>query len=203
MLEILEGGIGFLISDFPNFKLINHHALSLSTARSHSSLSFLIAIYLSARLSWHYEKKTQWILVMVIMLDNGDDDMYRNCRLKQRAQKTTYLASQRLPYMVSAYCEQLLCLFQQEEQESNETIDVIPEKESNKRVVSVSKREQWNREWNAQSSPKLFFDQLQSVVSKHRHAIKSHVLLRCQTWRVLPANIWVWQPIKQTVAPKA
>lgn len=44
--------------------------------------------------------------------------------------------------MVSAYCKQLLCLFQQEEQESNETIDVIPEKESNKRVVSVSKREQ-------------------------------------------------------------
>lgn len=82
------------------------------------------------------------MLVMVIMLDNGDDDMYRNCRLKQRTQKTTYLASQRLPYMVSAYCEQLLCLFQQEKQESNETIDVIPEKESNKRVVSVSKREQ-------------------------------------------------------------
>ena len=142
MFEILEGGIGFLISDFPNFKLINHHALSLSTPRSHSSLSFLIAIYLSARLSWHYVKKTQWMLVMVIMPDNGDDDLYRNCRLKQKTQKTTYLASQRLPYMVSAYCEQLLCLFQQEEQESNETIDVIPEKESNKRVVSVSKREQ-------------------------------------------------------------
>ena len=56
MLEILEGGKGFLISDFPKFKLINHHALSLSTPRSHSSLSFLIAIYLSARLSWHYVK---------------------------------------------------------------------------------------------------------------------------------------------------
>ena len=85
------------------------------------------------------------MLVMVIMPDNGDDDMYINCRLKQmkqRTQKTTYLASQRLPYMVSAYCKQRLCLFQQEEQESNETMDVIPEKESNKRVVRVSKREQ-------------------------------------------------------------
>lgn len=94
MLEILEGGKGFLISDFPNFKLINHHALSLSFPRSHSSLSFLTAIYLSARLSWHYVKKTQWMSVMVIMPDNGDDDdMYRNCRLKQRTQKTTYLAN--------------------------------------------------------------------------------------------------------------
>ena len=26
-----------------------------------------------------------------------------------------------------------------------------------------------------------FFDRLQSVVSKHRHAAKNHVLLRCQT----------------------
>lgn len=93
MLEILEGGKGFLISDFPKFKLINHHALSLSTPRSHSSLSFLIAIYLSARLSWHYVKKTQCMLVMVIMPDNGDDDMYINCRLKQRTQKTSYLTN--------------------------------------------------------------------------------------------------------------
>ena len=73
MLEILEGGKGFLISDFPNFKLINHHALSLSTPRSPSSLSFLIARYLTALLSWHYVKKTQWMLGMVIMPDNGDD----------------------------------------------------------------------------------------------------------------------------------
>ena len=45
---------------------------------------------------------------------------------------------------------------------------------------------------------------LLSVTSKHGHETKRHVLIGCQTWRVLPPNInfEVWQLLKQTVMPK-
>ena len=44
---------------------------------------------------------------------------------------------------------------------------------------------------------------LPSVPSKCEHETKKHVLIGCQTWHVLPPNIFeVWQPLKQTVAPK-
>ena len=40
-------------------------------------------------------------------------------------------------------------------------------------------------------------------IFKHGHnRDKKHVIIGCQTWRVLPQTFEVWQPLKQTVVPK-
>ena len=38
--------------------------------------------------------------------------------------------------------------------------------------------------------------ELPSVASKHGHETKRHVLIGCQTWRVLPPNIWSLTAVK-------
>ena len=43
---------------------------------------------------------------------------------------------------------------------------------------------------------------LPSVASKHEHETKKHVLIGCQTWRVLPPNIWSLTAVKANCRAK-